>query len=253
MEHPLRGPHIKIKRAYAHLEEMRGEIQAYFRSTKPQIIVEPDETGDRLVKVVGRAPLSDNLFVLVAEHAYHLRSTLDQTMSAIGRTNNAAKPKEIYFPFAKDETDYWAKGTQKKVRQLPTDVQQMLANLKPWEDGNPRLWGLSRLGNIDKHDDLVPFVNQGGLSGSRIDIHARGGSGLTLTGPGRLDDGVVLMNLGKTGTVTFGMVDLRVAANLVFGPSVPVFAGEPALSVLHELTKLVEGIVQTFEAHCFGG
>ena len=256
--HPLRGPLLKVKRARAHIELIQQEANNYLSAINVVMRVEarPPTTNDRVLVVKADKPVTvpDNIYSLIAEHVYHLRSALDQMCVAVGQANSANDTNRIHFPFAGDKKEYQAKGTQRKIDQLPTDVQQMLAELKPYKGGDDVLWALSRLSNIDKHNGLVSVGNAAAVTSMAFSsLTMENCSGGFFGGGGLFDlnRGLVLIDMGPDGSVKIGRAQINAEIMLAFG-DVDVFAGQPVLGVLHHLTDKVERIIETFEAHSFG-
>lgn len=171
----------------------------------------------------------------------------------IARADGLVKVRNLYFPFANDKRAFEAAPTQQKMKGLPPDVIDMIADLEPFQGGNDRLWGLGPLANIDKHNTLVPV-------GALANVNVVGGLRITKAKTGiifsptmsSLYEGLILSNLGAEGTIEFGGgPNFELSAHVVFG-YVAVFEGEEIGPTLHELAQRVGEIMHGFELHCFG-
>jgi hypothetical protein len=250
---PFHGPKLKIKRANEHIGEIDRQCEAYFAGDRYVSFAEHDpQSGEYVIKIRHIDPIPEDLYALIAETAYHLRSSLDQMVVAIARANGVTKIRKLYFPFAKDAKEFESAATKLEKRGLPSDVIELIRKFEPFECGKNRLWGLGPLANIDKHDTLIPMGNVGvvhKIEGLRI-------HGASIKMPperGRLDEGIVALRMSGDGIVA-GSKDqdnFYISGDIVFG-NVDLFQGKSISVTLHQLADLVDRIVQTFAAHCFG-
>jgi hypothetical protein len=248
---PLVGPKLKIKRAFELVGELERICEAYLAGNHYELVIEHDPaSGDRLAKIKITAPIPDALYMIVAETIYHLRSSLDQMIVAIARVNSVAG-RELSFPFPMDRNDFESAKTQNRMKGLPRDVVSLIRKFEPFQGGNDRLWGIGPLSNVDKHNMLVPVGSLGGVDLYRGLKISKAKTGIVVSPRGRLDQGIVISNLGTDDALEFrGQPNFSIISDIVFA-DVAVFEGERVSATLNELTALVEGIILTFEAHCF--
>ncbi|MBI2260446.1 MAG: hypothetical protein HYU62_02130 [Caulobacterales bacterium] len=244
----------KIARARTLLNDFQVEEQAYRGSLQLKLVEVPDETGLRHITIKAEETVPDNAALIAAEIVYHARSALDQMVVEIGRQNGINNTEHLYFPFTRSADEFGKKRAQDKMLGLPDDVKEMLARLEPYEDGNPRLWGIGTFANVDKHRMLIPVVafgSGGELSG--VDFNSGrhpGSTGIVLGGPANLNEGLVISKIGPDGYIRIrGRIGVRV--QIVFG-DVPAFSGREAVPTLNSLIDLSESILKSFSAHCFG-
>lgn len=150
--------HSKIRRAEERLAGLDGSIQAFLRSEYFKLDLEHDPvTGSNSLGVVVNAlpvavPLS------IGETIYNLRSALDLLASEIVRTAGLAS-NDTYFPIRQTPADF-TKALQKSQieRANPRIARVIRDEIRPFASGNPTLYAMNRLGNIDKHRLLIPSV-----------------------------------------------------------------------------------------------
>jgi len=168
---------------------------------------------------------------------------------AIAHANGVNDTGNIHFPFVTEERELDEKGVRNKLRGLPVDVKALVRACNPYRNGGDQdLWGLGALANIDKHNMLIPY-GPVGAGTNFIGIQVLGG---TLVGGnvGDLLEGVTFCKLYGAGTLSHGIIEI--SADVSFGRTVEIFAFQEAVPVLEKLIQLVESIVETFAAHCFG-
>lgn len=250
----FKGPKLKIKWAYEHVDKIETVVEGAFGHDVYALVedVEPN-SGDRILKVKFVGTIPDDLLMLTAHTVYHLRSALDQMAVAlvISGSGAGADTSGTYFPFAGDINEFMSKGTQRKVKGMSPAVIDLMMGLKAYKGGNDLLWGLSRLSNVDKHIKLVPTGAIGNWS--RIsDMQIQNGKvGILITGEKRLDKGIPISNLGRDGTYSFApgsKHNIHMTGTIAFG-EVDVFENKPIVATLFNLTQLVERIVTMFEGH----
>lgn len=255
MTNPMRGPELKIATACKRAQAVRELIHSYMASLTFGMVEEVNAEGDRLLLIKSPQKLDDDLFVAVAELGYHLRSALDQTIVAIAQANSGTG-KGCYYPFAESKEEFGLPKTQRKIKQLPQDVRDLIIATKPYADGNAELWGLGRLANIDKHNSLVPMADASQIVSLLItNATFDGVKGLMIPPkPNSISEEILFCNLGTSGTVTFaaGPPKFGLVVDVRFGAAVPVFGGQPVADTLDRLIDCAEGIIKALKSHCFG-
>lgn len=155
----LHQPRLKIERASAKIDEAKRELGS--TGTHRFIARIDTDSGDSFVRL-DLADVSDLVHVIVGEVAYQLRSALDVAAVALARANGAMNVRHVYFPFAKNEQEFLAKGAQQKMADLSQPVKDALASCAPYRGGNDLLYGLNELCNTDKHNNLIATIMQVG-------------------------------------------------------------------------------------------
>lgn len=252
---PLHGPELKIRTAQKRTQTAREMIASYQKNLTASLVEQVDAEGGKRILIKSEQALDEDLFVVVADVGYHLRSALDQTVVAIAVANGKTG-SGCYFPFAETKAQFELPDTQKKIKKLPQDVQDLISSTKPYAEGNAELWGLGRLANIDKHNSLVPMGDASQMVGAFFSHMTRQNArtGLRMPLRGSLAEGIELFDLGQHGTVTFrqGPPQIRFAVSVVLGDNVPVFAGQPVAETLDRLIDCANGIIEALKAHSFG-
>ncbi len=265
---PLRGPRLKINRAKDKIDGIETEIRDYFEANAICLVIEKDAiTGDRMAKIKLSTRIPDSLYLNIAEAVYHMRSSLDQLIVSIAVKSGIPNVKHLYFPFGEslsnlEQATRREHGKKGKLFGLPIDVQEAVLALEPYRDGQVELWALGRLSNIDKHIKLVPVGSLGmGKLFQNLDI-LDAKVGIMITGPGDLEEGLTISNLGSSGRIlnkegqqpTVGFqgsnANVEVTADLNFG-DVDVFKGQPVVPILRSLHDLTESIVRIFADQFF--
>jgi hypothetical protein len=260
----LAGIRIKLAFAKKGIDRIDIDVACLFKDDSFALIVEEDlKAGTRLAKLKLKQDVPKDLSVSISEPVYHLRSILDQLVVALAEKFGVLNTKNLLFPFGETDQDIErAKEKGGKIYGLPAEVQEIIVALEPHKNGQSELWALGRLGNIDKHNRLIPigYIGAGSLYQN---LHVQNANiGIMIGGPGDLEKGIVLSDLGKHGTIcnkqgswpTVGLVgggaNIEISAQLTFG-DVDVFEGKPVVAVLRYLYDTTENIVDIFDQHFF--
>lgn len=251
MAHPLlRGPALKVERAYTHINEIAAEINAFAQDNPYRIVYEPNEAeGQQVVRARLTKNLPDIVDVYIGETLYNLRSALDQLTCALATLNGCTNFDDVQFPISRSEEVFVRPRTQEKIRKLSDRAQDMIRGLKPYRGGNEALWILNELCNIDKHRKLIAM-------GSRLgDITITGGTyggGFTIGGGPSwtsFEEGIELFRVGITDNPNnHGRIE--VALNIAFG-EVDEISHVPVISVLSRLVHVVDQVIVHFDSTLF--
>jgi hypothetical protein len=248
----LEGSFSKIGRARSLLEEFAGIVTKYSQGLKIHEVREPDADNLVHVKLKVFEPVPETAIHLAAEIVYHVRSALDIMVSEIGRQAGLNDTRHLQFPFTRTRKQFDEKGNLKKMQGLADDVQALLRELEPFEDGNERLWGLGAFANVDKHNMLIPIGGIGRV-GAILDAQVDGGghpgsTGFILGVLESLLEGLTIVKIGPIGS--YSARSLGFEGFVGFG-DIPVFAKSYSIPTLIEIIDLGEKIVQRFSSHCF--
>ena len=111
-------------------------------------MVEVEDAGPRNVLVaVQRDELPRLLNVEIGAYLNTMRSSLDILASALAVRHAICEPEDAYFPIAKSEAAFRAKGSRpaKFIAGLPPTERARIEALKPYLGGNQDLWSLHQL------------------------------------------------------------------------------------------------------------
>ncbi len=249
---PFDGPRIKLKRARRHIQELGQEIDQHF-SRIPIVAIlsvrETDQGGRYQTTLATRLGIPDEIPAIFGDAIHNLRVALDIMANDVVALAGVV-PKGVYFPFANDETGL-TEQINSKMRGAPQDVRALVRSLKPYKGGNVPLRAIHDLDIRDKHIAAIAAA----ISGTTPEFKA-----VVIPGqPPRLDysslrfgdvpeDVLAPLSPLDPGFKHVGvMLDAEFEA--VIAEELPL-GGKPVIATLNELAQLVEGIVETFEAHC---
>ncbi|QND13446.1 hypothetical protein HB775_05820 [Rhizobium leguminosarum bv. trifolii] len=156
----LHQPRLKIDRASAKIDEAKRALGS---TGIHRFVARIDEAGDRFIRL-RLFDVDDLVHVIVGEAAYQLRSALDVAAVSLALSNGTETVRHVYFPFAKTQQEFLAKGAQGKMVGLPQQVKDVIASFAPYGGGNELLYGLNDLCNTDKHNKLLATVAEIGNS-----------------------------------------------------------------------------------------
>ena len=124
-------------------------------------MVEVEDAGPRNVLVaVQRDELPRLLNVEIGAYLNTMRSSLDILASALAVRHAICEPEDAYFPIAKSEAAFRAKGSRpaKFIAGLPPTERARIEALKPYMGGNDDLWSLHQLDIMRKHRRLLTVI-----------------------------------------------------------------------------------------------
>jgi hypothetical protein len=204
--------------------------------------------------VRNREPVPQELSIIFGDAVHNLRTALDVMANDLVALNGVA-PKNVYFPFARSADDL-ERQIKNKMRGASEDIKDLIRALKPYIGGNNALRAVHDLDITDKHIALVDvavdivspslpllktehtkFEDRGGQVRFVADFSRFSTTPIDTSGFDVSDHTQILGKIdGSKAVVT-------IAEGLPMG-------GHPAVESLNQLADLVEGIVETFEAHC---
>lgn len=256
----LRHVVLKVKRAKEHSTELQRQLRSFLDSNPYKVGCKHDSTSRKLIYYVTSVDATPDCLPLVAgDIIQNLMSALDHlAYQLVCRDTNDQPPNPnwIYFPIADDLQKYEAKRAG-KMQGASVDTLAAIDALKPYKGGNDSLWSLYRLNNIEKHRLLLTVGSQA--------------AGINL---GQLMAGVLRNKFPVDAVTAFEAMDIYLNPADKGFPLQPGFElyigapdeqpnpkqqfrfdvvvnepgiseGKPLLTLINELTTLVEGIVTT--------
>ncbi len=159
----------KLKRANDHIQRLSVDIPKWSNENpaKCDCVLNEGRLGFKLILDEFEKPESLNDWSLsVGECVHNLRSLLDNLTFALARLKQdpPANPRSIKFPIYQEEAQF-RNGSSSTIRQLTTDVAELIEKTQPFQRNNPNVEGtpaddplviLNWLSNIDKHQ--IPIV-----------------------------------------------------------------------------------------------
>ncbi len=244
MKSPLHSSKYCVAHAKRHIEQLKTEIDTYFKSEPYKQVIGFDASGPddihklKLVKAMPE-PLSGIAFDAVSS----LRAALDQAAHTIGLASGA-NGKKSAFPFGDTlpEVQSRSKGNGGS-KDIPQDLFHLMVYFKPYKDGNIHLWGLNKLCNSHKHEIVIPMAIYTG--GGSIK-HAYFSSVKSFSFPPRWDSEKQEMILAVVPHRAPTNFDMSVSTFVAIG-KIDGIIGKPAIDVLGKIAKTVEAIVDALE------
>jgi hypothetical protein len=252
MTFPFIGPKLKIERAYAHLVDLERSEREFFEHNQPSLVVERDlDSGDKLAKVKLNAPTPEIIHVIAGELIYQLRSSLDQIAVACARLSSGrTRDRDVYFPCG-DSISTFEDSCTRYLAGFDVDLANQIRHTKAYDGGNDNLRAVFRMGNIDKHLNLVPTAAYGNINGISNFTVREAKIGFIISGPNSLYDGLVISNLGTNGTITPNNPNAHIAVSgyIVLG-NVSIYNGNPIIPFLAKLCDATRDVYENIVNHC---
>jgi hypothetical protein len=247
---PFVGPRLKVERAKSHANDLYREIQAFLARDPYHFVLErhPNRSQETKPCFVFRAreKIPIMWLAMIGDAVHNLRAALDLMICDIVALHGGSRD-DARFPFGSNVEKFESvlKGKiQKPTPQIGSDILDMIRALKPYTGGNADLRGLHDLDIIDKH--RLPILAT--VVTALPDIHT-GGFRMESNWVLGLHDGDVALWLPEEATLNIES-DVPAPIDILFEGK--PFHARPVIATLGKLGQLVEGIVQTFKAHCLG-
>ncbi len=222
MEVNFKASKIKVDRARAHIAELESVLADHFAENPPKATFTPATAEQNAhIHVESKTP-PDVVGAIVGDIIHNLRAALD--LMAVQLVSLSTDNTDgVYFPFCEDES-YLGKMIRKRnFDRAGDDAVRLLHTLKPFKGGNIALRALHDLDIQDKHHSLIP-------------------NAAMLTTP------QVTADTSKWPEVSIRLVEGSVPEVATTFPNDSPLAGQQMVPALHQLVKLVEGILVSFTA-----
>lgn len=239
---PFTAARLKIQRAKRHVDELAKEIDEYLLRAPIYMKVTQNPSPEYLdwVQVCSEG-VPPGLAPIVGDIVHNLRSSLDVLACELVR-HNGQNDKGVYFPFSNSEAELESRIKEKNFDRAAPEVVDLLMALKPYKGGNAALRYIHDLNIEDKHRTLIPVAgyikNPGGALGFNQE-HLY---------PRTIGSGTILAQIAPD---LVPNDKLPVTFNLVFPWRGP-FEDRELVPTFHGLVQDFSGIVDAFEALCFG-
>ena len=237
---------MRLKRAQHHIRDLKREIDVFMADEPWTKIVEVDAEGvfkEHKLRFTREFP--DDLCLITADALHNLRSALDQCGCAAAQASGVCAPESSAFPFGKtaDGVLNCAKGRSKDI---PPDIVALMCAFKPYETGNPILYALNTIRNVNDHALLKPV----GACVPSVSIMARTQAAnvpfLIPSGARWFPDkNEIVFALSKANEPD-AEYKFEIHVAVAFG-EVGVIAGHPAFGVLGNMTRMVDEIIKDIE------
>jgi hypothetical protein len=238
------GSRLKVQRAARHIDELNDLFSEFLKQKFCEIVTEDDpQTGNKIIKVRSVANLPPSAPMIVGDVVHNLRSSLDHAMVEI--LNDA---EDVHFPFGRTQKDFENNKTFRWIaKNRPKLADKLKSDVVAYETGQPSIWAVSKLDNIDKHNLLIGTIVVKKLSGVRIESpNLKMGAGVDFL----FDEGGVVNFANVPGPVTVVDPGIPQAAILF---EVDPLRGQPVIQSLIEMQKLTLQTIETLENFWFAG
>ncbi|MBB4391801.1 hypothetical protein [Bradyrhizobium sp. ERR14] len=161
------GSHLKIKRAYRHIDELNRMFATFLKTDFWTITVENHpQTGVGKIAVTSIADLPAEVPLIIGDAVHCLRVALDHAIAGIlGERGNRET-----FPVGKTREDVKTHSTYRLIQKTSPDLAGViLETIKPYDTGQPSIWAVSKFDNLDKHRLLIPTVTVQTISGVSLE------------------------------------------------------------------------------------
>ncbi len=242
----FKGAQLKIEQASNHIGNFELQAHKFFESAKCELVVEKDaDSDDRfvLIKLVDRYP--EKFRLTIGDALSNLRSALDHLAVGLAKQHTGEHHK-IYFPIKNDKGAFEREVDGNKLQHFSGDTIEKLKLFQPFQGGNCLLWAIHHVRNYENHNFLVPISDMGSLQlVSRLNLHFRSAkTAIFLGGSSRLDQGIILSNLGEKGELkiyTNEESKIHVKGHFAFGDIDPI-SNLPVLPTLNSMVNETQTI-----------
>jgi hypothetical protein len=254
-EKALRGIHLKIERANAHIREVSALIDSFQAPNPYESFIQVNAlNGVKCIKIRLTEEPPAEISVISGEILYLLRSALDHLVTSVATHRHVLAIERTSFPIERTREKFEAKLTQRKIGHRLPELADALRTHEPYEGGKgDLLWWLHWLNGMEKHKILLA------VAGANVGFELKGRlnllpdfdktKDLVFGLPKqwqRLDKGATVL-LHPIATEFLGEIDLDM--NVVFGD---IERSEPytVTDTLQRMSDFTHEIVGTFE-HLF--
>lgn len=251
----FRGPKLKVNRAKRHISEINSEIRGFLERDPDVSVVESyRDAGQYTCTYSFNDAVPDEWTTIIGDAIHNLRSALDHLAVDLVRLNNKST-KRVYFPFCDGRDSLECMIKNRHINRAAPDVVDIIRSLKPYHGGDEALRALHDLDIADKHAPLIDIRRR--VHEIYVEIMERA----VITGSctnamvqsvAKRTTGVESSSIALAAPVSKdGHIDKKfsISAEVVLNKG--CFIDKPLVPTLHQLAELVDGITQTFEAHCF--
>jgi hypothetical protein len=244
---PFESPKELVSGAKERLAELEAFAEAISKSCDCEIITHTDpKTREQVVKLRLKRRFPPKIRSLASSILKEMRIALDQAFCEAAVMLGRKNARGIYFPFGKsiDELNRQVKRKCENVDQALIDFCLMF---KPHygEDSDGFLWSLSSLAG-STHQTSIGAGFQGTTSFGEAILQAKGPLQLIINKWNNLHNELEVARL-PSGAELHVKKDFTLRLQIVFAGSCHALSYRPLVETLHELGRIVEGIVLSIE------
>jgi hypothetical protein len=249
MTTPFEAPRLKCERARHHLQELRAEIEGFFRRGGAFVafeiaeefgVIHGSRTGAFIFREKEKIPLGWP--AIIGDVIHNLRSALDLIACDVHRITGG-KVKDIsgvYYPFCGGKADLPDMIKKRRLNHIGPGFRAIIEHTAPYKKGNDGLRAIHDLDILDKHQLLIPTI-----AVVAMDWPVKITSGPQQFVTGVMSNGQRLMMFPETFCPLPLGSKIKADFSIVFG-DVPVFRGSDVVRQLHACLESVEVILDHF-------
>lgn len=221
MDPLFEASNLKVERARRHLRELECVLSKHARKHPPKAeFIEAADNQPARINMITKSP-PKVVGAIVGDIVHNLRAALDLMAVELVSLVPNANTKGVYFPFAEDVHGLPKQIKDKNFHRAGQDAVDLLKTLRPYKGGNIALRAVHDLDVQDKHHTLIP-------------------NAATMTTP------EVTVDASAFPKIKIVPVPGSVGSVKEVFPNDSPLAGSEMVPALHDLVKLVEGILESF-------
>ena len=252
----LKDSRLKVDWARKKIDEFNEVARVFFDK---QPYVESREldaqTQQISIKTRLREPLPIDLLRLTIECIQHLASALDQMVYTLA-LRNGVKLESGGFPFIKNggAAELNTRLQNGPERAVGPQAIAIFRAAQPYQAGNPVLWSLYRLNNIDKHRHMIPvalghlYYTIDNLTLAQVHAGQRVEIGRNIDGQ-TLETGIEIMRY-PAGMNPEPKPEYTISPSVTFSNVLTEVNGKTINNVLVAFNNEVVRIIEAIEASC---
>jgi hypothetical protein len=246
----LKGPRLKVERAYRHIDELIALTQPLSRELH-SVQVYPDtpwpegQHGPYMLMYQPMKPIPETLAIIIGDVVHNLRGALDHLATGIIRTvDPAAQP---HFPMRKHRKDLKTGPAAATLclieKALPGAEDTLLKQVRPENGPNEHLWAFHGLDNDDKHNLLIPVVTVASVYIPSLSVGGHKMVERVAVGGNAASVLHLVMSNGEPITME---QDFETSVEVTFGAA-HGFDGQAVIPTLTQIAQLVSETLSAFE------
>jgi hypothetical protein len=248
---PFAKAKLKLVRAKKNRDDFEVERGRFIGAHPWSQVAEAGADGhSKEFKVRLNRPFPDTFSELASYTTQNLRACLDgaacATAKCWGKSGNNAP-----FPFS-DSPEGLENNIKGRCKDLHSDILTLMRGFKPHKPGNPLLWAINHIANLDKHADIVIPI-AAGVSSLIFTGTLPGGGSAAITLPispfWRPENNEIVCTISgiEAHPKLRANYDVNIMLDIAFG-EIDVVGRQPAIGVLYHMVGEVERILLAIEA-----
>jgi hypothetical protein len=225
---PFEAPRAKVGRAERHVDVL-GILVRDYAAQKPFGMQQVGSPMLPAYNTVTSIALPDDIPLTIGDAIHNLRSALDIMACDIVRLSGKST-KGVHFPFAGSKDGLQEMIEKHRFNRAPKEAVDLLKKMAPYKGGHIALRAIHDLDIMDKHEMILPVLNQPEHHDIRI---------------GNTRIGRAVMSHTQFEFVGAAPQVGRTVPLLMFAQNLPL-AGEQVIPTLKGLCQLVSDTINAF-------